>query len=240
MEPCRGRSAAARAWSPTGPSAAPCRDWVLAVPGAGGAARTPRRSADRSLGPSQPHCGTCSLSGGRETWKSSLMAGKHKENSINKGEGRELRALPIKNTSHKRRRARRGGEQGSYTAMLPACTEHVPGCPPCQDHQRGDREHRAPTSIILSCPAHTEADAGAIRQMLQHRGTVAPLMLGPLLRQPEPHQCPRDTPVSPLCSPCAAQVEGRATWQHAALWALLPLHPSPTACAMALVTTCTP
>lgn len=50
-----------------------------------------------------PPCGICSLSGGSETWESSLMAGKHKENSTNKGEGRELRALPIKNTGHKRR-----------------------------------------------------------------------------------------------------------------------------------------
>lgn len=61
-----------------------------------------------------------------------LMAGKHKENSsTNKGEERELRAPPIKNTSHKR--ARQGGEQGSHTDMLLAGTERVPGCPPCRD-----------------------------------------------------------------------------------------------------------
>lgn len=115
------------------------------------------RSLRPSTAPPLP-CGICSLSGGSETWESSLMAGKHKENSsANKGEGRELRVLPIKNTGHKRRWARQGGEQGSCVATLLAGTEHVPGCPPCRDRRKGDGEQRAPMSThehhpVLPCP----------------------------------------------------------------------------------------
>lgn len=117
--------------------------------GRGSRTGTPTHCRIHSPGSSQPHC--C-LPGGSETRESSLMAGKHKENSsTNKGEGRELRALPIKNTGHKRRRAQQGGEQGSCTATLPAGTEHVPGCPPCRDCRRGDREHPAPVSTVLLC-----------------------------------------------------------------------------------------
>lgn len=219
---------------------APCHSWSLepsrapstALPllgahgsqGRGSRTGTPTRCWIRSPRPSTaplPPCGICSLSGGSETWESSLMAGKHKENSsTNKGEGRELRALPIKNTDHKRRRARQGGEQGSCVATLLAGTEHVPGCPPCRDCRRGDGEQRAPMSTVPSCPARTDADAGAIGQTLPHRGTVAPPALGPLLRQPELHHCPWDTPMSPQAAQVMVVPRGSTG---------LPLHPSPKA-----------
>lgn len=160
-EPCRGHSAAARACSLTGAAAAGC-SWF---PRQGERDRHPDTLLDpqpRAASAPLLPCRICSLSGGRETRESSLMAGKHKENySTNEGEGRELRALPIKNTGHKRRRARQGGEQGSHMATLPAGTGHVPGCPPRRDRRRGDGEHRAPASTHQHHPA-----LPAQRQML--------------------------------------------------------------------------
>lgn len=103
--------------------------------------------------------------------------------------------LPIKNIGYKRRWARRGGEQSSCMAMLPAGTQCVPGCPLCWDHWRGDRHHQTPSVTILSSP----------RRIRCHQaGVVAGV--ASLLRRPERHHRPWDASMSPLGSPWAAQV----------------------------------
>lgn len=101
-----------------------------------------------------------------------------------------------------------GRRAGLHTATLPAGTEHAPGCPLCWDHRRD--------SQVPSCPAQPEADAGAIRQMLQHRG-----MLGAWLRPRELHQCPQ-TPRSPLFAPHGLYPSPTA-WPHHGSWSRL--HP---------------